>query len=240
MIRDNVIEEIRKQDLDQLQKIMKQAFNSNTSESKTQDFYETSKNNKDIYVLGYYIKNILVGTVTLNILPTPSRKQATIWNLAVLEEYRTLGIATKLMIKAEEIVDRISNMHELIRAGMHLTALSKGNEELADKIDKANELIKFKRIDEFKKSVANGTHEEFLANISWTDKTSLKVDMELSRFGLPNEKDLTEEEQKYYDIIENSIKKDVEKEALSRGFDSVEAWRNHNAMCTGSVILLLH
>ena len=52
MIRDNVIEEIRKQDLDQLQKIMKQAFNSNTSESKTQDFYEKSKNNKDIYVLG--------------------------------------------------------------------------------------------------------------------------------------------------------------------------------------------
>ena len=104
MIRDNVIEEIRKQDLDQLQKIMKQAFNSNASESKTQDFYEISKSNKDIYVLGYYIKNILVGTVTLNILPTPSRKQATIWNLAVLEEYRKLGIATKLMIKAEEIV----------------------------------------------------------------------------------------------------------------------------------------
>ena len=83
---------------------MKQAFNSNASESKTQDFYEISKSNKDIYVLGYYIKNILVGTVTLNILSTPSRKQVTIWNLAVLEEYRTLGIATKLMIKAEEIV----------------------------------------------------------------------------------------------------------------------------------------
>lgn len=146
----------------------------------------------------------------------------------------------KMDLKPEEIVDRISNMHELIRGGMHLTALSKGYEELADKIDKANELIKLKRIDEFKKSVANGTHEEFLANISWTDKTSLKVDMELSRFGLPNAKDLTEEEQKYYDIIENSIKKDVEKEALSQGFDSVEAWRNHNAMCTGSVILLLH
>ena len=34
----------------------------------------------------------------------PSGKEATIWNLAVIEEYRKLGIATKLMIKAEEIV----------------------------------------------------------------------------------------------------------------------------------------
>ena len=134
----------------------------------------------------------------------------------------------KMDLKPEEIVDRISDMHELVRAGMHLTALSKGNEELADKIDKANELIKLKRINEFKKSVTNGTHEEFLANISWKDKISLEVDMELSRFGLSN------------DIIENSIKKDLEKEALSKGFDSIDAWRNHNAMCTEGVMLLLH
>ena len=51
---------------------------------------------------------------------------------------------------------------------------------------------------------------------------------------------ITEEEQKFYDIIENSIKKDLEKEALSKGFDSIEAWRNHNAMCTEGVMLLLH
>ena len=36
----------------------------------------------------------------------PSGKEATIWNLAVLEEYRKSGIATKLMIKAEEIVKK--------------------------------------------------------------------------------------------------------------------------------------
>lgn len=34
----------------------------------------------------------------------------------------------KMDLKPEEIVDRISDMHELVRAGMHLTALSKGNE----------------------------------------------------------------------------------------------------------------
>lgn len=141
----------------------------------------------------------------------------------------------KMDLTPEEFVNRISDLNELIRGGMRLTALSKGYEELADKIDKANELIKLKRIDEFKKSVANGTHEEFLANISWIDKSSLKVAMGLARLGLSNEKELTEEEQKYYDIIENSINKDLEKEALSQGFDSVEAWRNHNAMCTESV-----
>ena len=101
---NNIIAEIQEKDLEQLQKIMKQVFNSNTNDSKVQRFYEVSKNNSDIYVLGYYIENNLVGTVTLNILTMPSGKEATIWNLAVLEEYRKLGIATKLMIKAEEIV----------------------------------------------------------------------------------------------------------------------------------------
>lgn len=104
MIRDNIIAEIQEKDLEQLQKIMNQVFNSNTSDSKVQRFYEVSKDNGDIYVLGYYIENNLVGTVTLNILTMPSGKEATIWNLAVVEEYRKLGIASKLMIKAEEIV----------------------------------------------------------------------------------------------------------------------------------------
>ena len=104
MNRNNIIAEIQEKDLEQLQKIMKQVFNSNTSNSKAERFYEVSKNNSDIYVLGYYIENNLVGTVTLNILTMPSGKEATIWNLAVFEEYRKSGIATKLMIKAEEIV----------------------------------------------------------------------------------------------------------------------------------------
>lgn len=146
----------------------------------------------------------------------------------------------KMDLTQEDFVDCISDMHKLIREGMYLTALSKGNNELADKICKANESIEFKRIDEFKKSVANGTHEEFLANLSYTDKCSLEVDMGLFRDEISDENDLTEEEQKYYDIIQNSINKDLKKEALSQGFDSIEAWKNHNAttMSTGSYILL--
>lgn len=85
MVRNNIITEIREKDLEQLQKIMTQVFNSNTNDLKAQRFYEVSKNSNDIYVLGYYIEDNLVGTVTLNILTMPSGKEATIWNLAVLE-----------------------------------------------------------------------------------------------------------------------------------------------------------
>ena len=65
---------------------------------------------KDIYILGYYIDDNLVGTVTLNILTLPSRKDATIWDLAIKEDYRRLGIATKLMNKAEEIAKQADGM----------------------------------------------------------------------------------------------------------------------------------
>lgn len=135
----------------------------------------------------------------------------------------------KMNLTPEQNAEYIGEAIELIRAQIHLKALLDGKKELADKILKAIEFIKLKRIDEFKKSVANGTHEDFLANISWTDKCSLSVDMGLSRSGLPSEKPLTKEEQRYREIIDNSIQKDIEKEALSQGFDSVEDWKIHNA-----------
>lgn len=103
MEHDNVINEIEEKDLKQLQQILKNTFNNNISYEKIQNLYKKAKENKDIYILGYYIKNNLVGTVTLNILTLPSGKEATIWDVAVNEEYRRLRIATKLMNKAEEI-----------------------------------------------------------------------------------------------------------------------------------------
>ena len=139
MIRDNIVDEIQEKDLEQLQKIMKKTFNSNTSDLKIQRFYESFKNNNDIYVLGYYIKNNLVGIVTLNILTMPSSKEATIWNLAVLEEYRGLGIATKLMIEAEEIVKKYENIGRIWlfsgvqRKGAHKLYNKLGYDENVDK-----------------------------------------------------------------------------------------------------------
>ena len=131
MIRDNIVDEIQEKDLEQLQKIMKKTFNSNTSDLKIQRFYESFKNNNDIYVLGYYIKNNLVGIVTLNILTMPSSKEATIWNLAVLEEYRGLGIATKLMIEAEEIV---KNYEDIGRIWLFSGVQRKGAHKLYNKL----------------------------------------------------------------------------------------------------------
>ena len=113
MNRNNVVSEIQKEDIEQLQIIMKQAFDNNLSSTKANMLYKIYKNNKDIYVLGYYIENVLVGTVTLNILTTPTGKEATIWNLAVLEKYRRLGIASKLMIKAEGIVKKYEDINRI-------------------------------------------------------------------------------------------------------------------------------
>ena len=69
----------------------------------------------------------------------PSGKEATIWNLAVLEEYRKLGIATKLMIKAEEIVktyddiDRIWLFSGVQRKEAHKLYNKLGYDENIDK-----------------------------------------------------------------------------------------------------------
>lgn len=136
----------------------------------------------------------------------------------------------KMNLTPEQIVEHIEDMNLLARTGMHIIALSNGNKTLADKIAKANELIKLKRVEAFKKSVANGTDEEFLANMTHLDKSSLQVDMGLFRIGIKSENPLTEVEQQYYDIIQNSIDDDLETEALSQGFDSVDSWRSYNKL----------
>ena len=66
-----------------------------------------------------YINDNLVGTVTLNILTLATGKEATIWDLAIMEEYRRLGIATKLMNKAEEIAKREDITRIWLFSGSH-------------------------------------------------------------------------------------------------------------------------
>lgn len=141
--------------------------------------------------------------------------------------HRMVDILDKMDLTSEEIAERIGDFCKMVRLEMRITAMLSGNRELADKIDAANNLITQKRIDAFKQSVADGTYLEFLSKMSWKDKDDLSDDMELFRTG---EKPLTEEEQLYYRIIEKSMDKDIEKGvALRDGFDSVEAWQEHNA-----------
>ena len=142
---------------------------------------------------------------------------------------RMAKVFKKASMPPEEIAESIKDLHEITRAGLHLSALANGDKETAYKINKANQIIKERRISEFKKAVANGTEKEFLSTMPWTDKTSLEVDMGLCRIGIPSEEPLTEEEQRYFDIIEKSVDEDILNEAISQGFNSVEEWREHNA-----------
>lgn len=135
----------------------------------------------------------------------------------------------------EKIAESIKDFDKITRRGIRNIAYYSGDKETADKISKANKIIKERRISEFKKAVANGTEKEFLSNMPWTDKISLKVDMDLFRIGTPSEKPLTEEEQRYLDIIEESIYEDLKNEALSEGFSSVEELQEHNAKVDSSM-----
>ena len=119
MERNNMISKIEEKDLTQFQEILKSVFNNNISYEKMQNLYKMSKDNKDIHVLGYYINDNLVGTVTLNILTLPSGKEATIWDLAIKEEYRRLGIATKLMTRAEGIAKKEDITRIWLFSGFH-------------------------------------------------------------------------------------------------------------------------
>ena len=105
------------------------------------------------------------------------------------------------------------------------TAPTITSEALVNKIDEANEIFKQKRITDFKISVLNGTHEEFLSTLSWSDKCVLKVNMNFTKRNLSSERNLTKEEENYYNILESSIKKDFENEAYINDFDSIETLR---------------
>ena len=65
---------------------------------------------------------------------------STIWDLAVKEEYRKLGIATKLMQKAEEIVESYGDIRDIwLFSGFHRQNAHKLYEKLGydGNIDKA-------------------------------------------------------------------------------------------------------
>ena len=140
---------------------------------------------------------------------------------------RMVDILDKMDLTSEKIAEHIGDMHEPVRAQMYVTAVLSDNQAFAEKIDAANKLITQRRIDAFKQSVADGTYPEFLSNMSRSEKLSLSDDMGLL---ITDEKLLTEEQQQYYDIIDKSMDEDIEKAAALRaGFDSVEAWQEHNA-----------
>lgn len=126
----DIIKDVQEKDLEILKEMLKNTFNNNISYEEMKEFYKISKNDKNIHVLGYYINDNLVGTITLNISILPSGKDATICDFVIKEEYRRLGIGTKLMNKAEEIA-RKENVNSIyLFSGYH----RKGAHELYKKL----------------------------------------------------------------------------------------------------------
>lgn len=103
-MRDEEIFEIEERDLNDVQNILLKIFNNKITYDKMKEFYQICKENKNVYLYGYYIKNQIVGIIFLDVTILLSGKKAMIWNLGVLEEYRNRGIATKLINKVETIV----------------------------------------------------------------------------------------------------------------------------------------
>lgn len=145
-----------------------------------------------------------------------------------IEIGRSVSTCRDQSITPEIIARNLEHIHEIKRDGMALFARATGDKETTKKIEIANKIIQMKRIQEFKEAVASGKEQEFLDRMSWIDKISLEVNMDLKRI-IDTKKPLTEEEQKYLDILEKSIDNDIENEALRQGFSSVEEWQKHNA-----------
>ena len=82
-MRDFIISKIEERDLEDVQRILKKFFNNNISYEKMKEFYNQSKNNENVHLYGYYVKDRLVGMIMLDISILPSGKKATIYNLAV-------------------------------------------------------------------------------------------------------------------------------------------------------------
>ncbi|MBP3635159.1 MAG: hypothetical protein J6J17_01690 [Bacilli bacterium] len=120
-----------------------------------------------------------------------------------------LEVLDLVSLTPDELAEKIVNMNESTRILMHIYLVENGKKELAKKIEIANKIICLKRINEFKNSVSNGTEEEYLSNILYIDKIFLEFDMGLSKFDIPKERELTNEEKRYHDILENAIKNDI-------------------------------
>lgn len=139
MEKNDEIKEIEEKDLEELIAIYKEAFNSNIKQEEVEKTYAKMKELRDVYWLGYYIEGKIVGTLTLYIIVKPTGKQAMIWDLAVKEEKRRKGIATKLMHRAEEIVkqegeiDKIWLFSRFTRKGAHELYRKLGYDENRDK-----------------------------------------------------------------------------------------------------------
>lgn len=128
----------------------------------------------------------------------------------------------------EDLADVLSVADLLSILELHLYALNKGEYQLAQRIGAANGIIKERKIKTFIDAVANNTQDEFLNSMPLEDKVALKLEMGIFKYGNRSVLKLTEEEQKYLDIIDKSIMQDIEQIARTHGFNSADEWTQDN------------
>ena len=144
MIRDNVILEIEDKDMPQLNELLNTTFNDMIDIDKMKESYALSKENKNTHILGYYKKDMLIGSLALNVLVLPNMKCGLIWNVAVKEEFKRQKIATKLMIEAEKIAEKDKDISRLwLFSGYQRTGAHKLYQNLGYDGNRTKGFVKF-------------------------------------------------------------------------------------------------
>lgn len=87
MERNEVVKEVEERDFETLFELYRDVFNKDLDKKDCKKSFEKIKD-RDIYVLGYYINDEIVGTVTVYILDIPTGKEAMVWDFLVEEKRR--------------------------------------------------------------------------------------------------------------------------------------------------------
>ena len=112
-------------------------------------------------------------------------------------------------ISAVDIGLIIKNYSESYRTELYIIANSLNKHDLANKIRQAIILVEENEIAMFKEAVEQGYGREYLNSLTFEEKTSLMVNMDLLKIGVTDKRPLNNMEQKYYDLFTESINESV-------------------------------
>ena len=122
---------------------------------------------------------------------------------------------------AKEIADFLEDIDEVNIAYLHITAVTKGETDLANKIEEAMDIITERKINKFREAIKTGSLKEFLKGMTYTEKISFLMDIKYSNL---NE----EEKQELIRILDEAREQALLEEAHSKGFETIEEWREYN------------
>lgn len=112
--------------------------------------------------------------------------------------------------------------------GLDISALSTGHPEIADKLEQAKKLVGQQKIENYKNAIKSGTQDEFLKELSMTEKAEMIVLIELYENGSHRVTRLNHQEKKCIKILRKSMDEDVKQKATNDGFLNVDEWKAYN------------